>query len=213
MGPVLDLRSVVSRLAKGGMDLTRRAKINSEDEFGELALDLNLFLDRICQVIEDLNEILTQETAVNQRLSELMTQMDDQLNQMQVDVEGTTHRVLSNIEHIPPSEDLTADLERLSTTLDSATKDQGISEETLQRLKQAITRYQDTLSQAQQVFHRYEQLGQSLIDITGDTRSLSHLMGELNVLQDKMEGITQSSQRLLKRLTVRQDTADEGQAT
>lgn len=209
MGPLLGLRSVVSRLAKGGMDLTRRARIKSEDEFGELALDLNLFLDRICQIIEDLNEILTQETAVNQRLGELITQMDDQLNQTQTDVQGTIQRVLSHINRLPPSEQLTADLERLSAALDAISEDQPIPEETLRRLRKVLADYHETMSQAQQILQRYEQLGQGLVGITQDTRSLSHLMRELDVLQDKMKGITASSQRLLKRLTVRQDAVEE----
>ena len=58
MAPLLSLRSTVSRLARGLMDLSPRAKVTGEDEFGELAQDLNYFLDRINLVVTDLDQIL-----------------------------------------------------------------------------------------------------------------------------------------------------------
>lgn len=58
MAPLLTLRSTVSSLAGGMMDLSPRAEVNSADEFGELARDLNHFLDRIGVVVHDLDRIL-----------------------------------------------------------------------------------------------------------------------------------------------------------
>jgi hypothetical protein len=48
--PLLGLRAVVSNLARAYGGLTHRAEIRTADEFGVLARDLNLFLDRICSV-------------------------------------------------------------------------------------------------------------------------------------------------------------------
>ena len=42
MQPLLDLRSTVSSLARGLMDISPRTKTNSEDEFGDLATDLTI---------------------------------------------------------------------------------------------------------------------------------------------------------------------------
>ena len=71
MAPLLTLRSTVSGLARGVMDLSPRANVNSADEFGELAQDLNHFLDRIGVVVHDLDRILGEVVTVGTRLGAL----------------------------------------------------------------------------------------------------------------------------------------------
>ena len=46
------------------MDISPRTKTNSEDEFGDLATDLNHFLDRIALVVKDLDVILSEVLVV-----------------------------------------------------------------------------------------------------------------------------------------------------
>jgi len=53
--PLLRLRAVVSSLSKAYGALDQRAKIRTEDEFGVLARDLNIFLDRIKRLISEFN--------------------------------------------------------------------------------------------------------------------------------------------------------------
>ena len=71
MAPLLSLRSTVSRLARGLMDLSPRAKVTGADEFGELAQDLNHFLDRINVVVTDLDQILSKVVEAGGRLGSL----------------------------------------------------------------------------------------------------------------------------------------------
>jgi methyl-accepting chemotaxis protein len=71
MAPLLSLRSTVSQLARGLMDLSPRAKVDGNDEFGELAQDLNHFLDRINVVVTDLDQILNKVVDASSRLGSL----------------------------------------------------------------------------------------------------------------------------------------------
>lgn len=80
MEPLLSLRTTVAALAKGLMDLSPRARVKSDDEFGELALDLNHFLDRIALVVHDLDRILSEVVAVGGRLGSVTRQLEDQLD-------------------------------------------------------------------------------------------------------------------------------------
>ena len=82
MAPLLTLRSTVSSLAKGVMDLSPRAGVNTEDEFGELARDLNHFLDRIAVVVADLDKILSEVVTVGARLGTLNRALEQQLDGM-----------------------------------------------------------------------------------------------------------------------------------
>jgi len=82
MAPLLALRSTVSGLAKGVMDLSPRAQVRTHDEFGELAQDLNHFLDRIGQVVRDLDRILSEVVTVGQRLGSLNLGLEQQLDDL-----------------------------------------------------------------------------------------------------------------------------------
>ena len=80
MEPLLALRSTVSGLAKGVMDLSPRASVKSDDEFGELAQDLNHFLDRITLIVQDLDRILSEVVSVGTRLGALNRHLERQLD-------------------------------------------------------------------------------------------------------------------------------------
>lgn len=82
MEPLLSLRAVVSGLTKGGTDLTLRAPVRSLDEFGELATDLNHFLDRISHIIEDLHSVLGRIGSLNLKMEALQGRMTDAVHGM-----------------------------------------------------------------------------------------------------------------------------------
>ena len=80
MEPLLSLRATVAALAKGVMDLSPRASVRTEDEFGELATDLNHFLDRIALIVHDLDKILSEVVTVGERLGALNRHLEQQLD-------------------------------------------------------------------------------------------------------------------------------------
>ena len=80
MQPLLSLRTTVSGLAKGVMDLSPRAAVRTQDEFGELAQDLNHFLDRVALIVRDLDKILSEVVAVGTRLGGLNKHLELQLD-------------------------------------------------------------------------------------------------------------------------------------
>jgi uncharacterized protein YoxC len=80
MEPMLALRSTVSGLARGVMDLSPRAEVKTHDEFGELAQDLNHFLDRIGVVVADLDRILGEVVDVGARLGTLNRNLEQQVD-------------------------------------------------------------------------------------------------------------------------------------
>jgi len=82
MQPLLALRSTVSSLARGLVDISPRTFVKSEDEFGDLAIDLNHFLDRISLVIKDLDIILSEVLTVGDRLNVLTKSLDHQCSEM-----------------------------------------------------------------------------------------------------------------------------------
>jgi methyl-accepting chemotaxis protein len=80
MAPLLSLRTTISGLARGVMDLSPRAAVKTQDEFGELAQDLNHFLDRIALIVRDLDKILSEVVTVGTRLGALNKHLERQLD-------------------------------------------------------------------------------------------------------------------------------------
>jgi methyl-accepting chemotaxis protein len=131
MAPLLSLRSTVSRLARGLMDLSPRAKVNGKDEFGELAQDLNHFLDRINLVVTDLDEILNKVVDASSRLSNLNRDLE------QI-VDGLSEGASRNADR--PMQDQLAQYRALAQTL----REMALLETTMQNIAQS----------GQQVVHR-----------------------------------------------------------
>ena len=82
MEPLLALRSTVSSLAQGVMDLSPRAMVTTADEFCELAQKLNHLLGRIGVVVSDLDKILAKVVAVCARLGALNRDLEPQVDGM-----------------------------------------------------------------------------------------------------------------------------------
>ena len=71
------------------MDLTPRAKVNGADEFGELAQDLNHFLDRINVVVTDLDQILNKVVDASGRLCSLNRDLEQTVDSLREAPSGT----------------------------------------------------------------------------------------------------------------------------
>src|SRR6056297_294275 len=80
--PLLGLRAVVSNLARAYGGLTHRAEIRTADEFGVLARDLNLFLDRVCRLMEELDEVLARVVAVNGDIVTIQGDLRDRIDSL-----------------------------------------------------------------------------------------------------------------------------------
>ncbi len=86
MAPLLSLRSAVARLGKGTSGLRIRAEVASADEFGELAHDLNSFLDRITGLMDELRRTTGRTVSLNTRLTHLTRDAREQLERVEAAV-------------------------------------------------------------------------------------------------------------------------------
>lgn len=82
MEPVLRLRAMVSRWAKGTMPLDERIEVKTEDEFGELAHDLNLTLDRIFDILQDLRASISRQRSVHSDVTDEVSRITETAEQL-----------------------------------------------------------------------------------------------------------------------------------
>ncbi|MDT8340061.1 MAG: methyl-accepting chemotaxis protein [Longimicrobiales bacterium] len=115
MEPLLVLRATVGRLARGRLDLSHRAPIRSDDEFGALACDLNEFMDRLEHLVQDLDRVLREVDAVNTRVGQVSSVAHGQLTETRRSVQQALREVFQLRDR--PVEEWPASLEGIGDTL------------------------------------------------------------------------------------------------
>jgi hypothetical protein len=203
MQPLLELRATVARLAKGRLDLSRRAEAKSSDEFGELATDLNLFLERVGHLVEDLNGILGQVAAVNERLTQVSAKMSAQQETVQAKVQAVTRRTYETREAAAgPSGEAVESLDVVLAALDAATLEREDLVELRGKLRDVLVRYRETAGRTRGSQRQLNELGESLMDLARAVQADTHYQGEIRVLEERMKVVSESGRQLLGRLTV-----------
>jgi methyl-accepting chemotaxis protein len=206
MAPLLSLRTTVSGLAKGVMDLSPRAAVNTHDEFGELAQDLNHFLDRIALIVQDLDKILSEVVAVGTRLGSLNKHLElqlDGLRDLSLRGMGEDAQRQQATQFLAAREGgaFSARLQTLLQTLDALAASgqlQGPADpllrEPLQRLQASFEALAGALepglppkAQAEAQAAEYRAFAQSLRDMAS--------------LEATMQAVAESGQQVLQRLT------------
>lgn len=202
MAPLLELRSTVAGLAKGVMNLSPRAGVNTEDEFGELARDLNHFLDRISLVVSDLDKILSEVVTVGSRLGTLNRQLEQQLD-------GIRDSALTS---------LGSGAERgLATQLVVARESGafGVLAQTLDAMATAgaapVSAVNPVREQVARLRASFTAVAQALNDAappvavtasqSAEYQAFAQSLREMAVLEATMQSVAESGQRLLRRLS------------
>jgi hypothetical protein len=175
MQPLLALRSVVSALARGGSDLSHRAAVRSHDEFAELAHDLNLFLDRLVQIIVDLNDVLHRVTTINHRFTQVNRQLDRQFRGFRTQI----------------TQMMRALFERRSQRRESRADGlDGPRERPEPNLHPERTERTGGI----------DALGVELTALLQTSDAFGHYLNEMGTLEEHMESVSQSGEQLTARL-------------
>ncbi|PZO12833.1 MAG: hypothetical protein DCF26_18170 [Burkholderiales bacterium] len=206
MEPLLALRSTVSGLAKGVMDLSPRAAVNTTDEFGELAGDLNHFLDRIGVVVRDLDTILNEVVSVGKRLGTLNRDLEQKVDNMR----DASNRLLSDGAQRSMDTQLIAAREggafeamdqTLVQTLDALIQSGQPTTEVQAALREQITRLRQNF---QAVSGALKQVAPPVMVAqaqSAEYQAFAQSLREMAMLEATMQTVAESGQRVLKRLS------------
>ena len=206
LGPLLSLRAAVARLAKGAGGISTRAEVRSNDEFGELAHDLNAFLDRVDHMLRDLERTIGKMVAVATRLAQVTGQAGKQLE----GVEGALSDTVSP-EDVAARDPVrtAADLANLDQLLD--TLDQGLGEaDPADRAR--IAEVRGRLEAARAGWERYARMTASVPRLIHEVHGLRHMIQEIGFLEEHLADVAESGRDLLGRV-LRPREGDQGEAS
>ena len=201
MEPMLSLRSTTAALAKGVMDLSPRARVNSSDEFGELAADLNHFLDRVSLVVHDLNNILGTVVSVSEKLSILNRLLEQQLDNIRESASQTGQEwAEGNLQSQTIAAKEAGVFKTLIHTLDEliATKFDGTAEAV--QLRSKINMLQSSFESVTEIIERIPTSKAGSRSIDDQYLTLSQSLREMALLEGTMQKVAESGKDLVQRL-------------
>ncbi len=201
MEPLLRLRHTLARLAKGHLDLSLRVEAKSDDEFGEVALDLNHFMERVSNLVEDLDDVLGKVVAVNERLAQVSGRMGGQIATVQ---EESTRALEQAVALQPLVTGPSAEALEAAELVLAALEDQGRAAATTSRvttrLRALVERYRTLANQGAEAGARTRELQATLTTLVRHLRDDSHYQGEIMVLEERMRAVSETGTTLLQRL-------------
>jgi hypothetical protein len=195
--PLMELRAVVSNLARAYGNIGHRAEIRTSDEFGVLARDLNLFLDRISRIVAELDTVLGRVVSAN-----------DDIIAIQSDLRRSIEKVVSDMRNVEREAMLAARREpRLSNEWFSAVRGQigqldaevskagsvGDATELLNTLKQVVGDAEAQIAANEKIFKKLASLGD-------ESDTLKNSMLEMTRLEERLRGIVETCSALVRRL-------------
>ena len=200
MEPLLALRTTAASLAKGVMNLSPRTKVNSTDEFGELAQDINHFLDRVKQIVHDLDGILSEVVSVGSRLGVLNRHLEQQLDEMRDDTfQNSRNESQRNLSMQIVAAREAGAFEALLQTLDTLSHSAERGDE-LAPLRAQLTKLQSSFSSITLAVQNASPSPELAQAQAAQYQALSLSLREMALLEASMQKVAESGQQVIHRI-------------
>ncbi len=198
MEPLLRLRSVVSNLSKAYTNLGQRAEIRTSDEFGVLARDLNVFLDRIERLIDELGHVLTRVVTVNNDILQVQSDLRVQIDQVVSRSRSLERDAMFRAKREPRLSNAWFDsMKRSVSDLSSTLSGVNAGPETarlLEDLRAVVDNAEEQIKNSEHIYIALAELGD-------DVESLKGPIAEMTRLEERMQGVIETGTDLVSRLS------------
>lgn len=194
--PLLGLRAVVSNLARAYGGLTHRAEIRTADEFGVLARDLNLFLDRVCRLMEELDQVLARVVSVNADIVKIQSDLRDRIDSLTGRIRRLERSAMLSAKAEPRLSQAWFDAARRAVSdLEARRADAGEGDigSIVEDLRAVVTNAEAQIETSERVFADLGELGD-------ESEKLKRAMAEMIRLEERMEGIVETGSVLVQRI-------------
>jgi methyl-accepting chemotaxis protein len=181
--PIKNTAEMLKDIAQGEGDLTRRLKVETKDEVGEMAEWFNKFIDAIQKIIKDVSQNANQVRDASGELSEISKQMTSgakQTSEKAHVVAAAGEEMSSNMNSVA------AATEEAATNLNmvAAAAEQMITtiNEIAQNSEKANNITDDAVVQTQSASGKVDELGSAAIEIGKVVETITEISEQVNLL-------------------------------
>jgi|GEM_PF-370492 len=205
MEPLLELRSVVSNLARAYGRLDHRATIKTSDEFGVLARDLNLFLDRISNIVFELDTVLNKVVVANDDIIAVQGRLRQTVDDVVSGIRQLERKAMLSAKREPRLSNEWFDAVRgsiaaLDGTLDGALDGAVAADERATSASEVLDTLRQVVSSAEAQATSNEVIFTRLADIGDQSETLKDSTLEMIRLEERLKSIIESCSTLVRRL-------------
>ncbi len=197
MEPLLELRSVVSNLARAYGRLDHRAEIKTSDEFGVLARDLNLFLDRITNIVSELDTVLKKVVLANDDIIAVQGNLRKTVDDVSGGIRQLERKAMLSAKREPRLSNEWFDAVRGSiAALDDALErgdESASAAQLLETLRQVVSNAEAQTQSSEVIFTK-------LADLGDQSETLKDSTLEMIRLEERLKSIIESCTTLVQRL-------------
>lgn len=210
MEPLLQLRAVVSGLARAYGGLGQRAEVRSHDEFGVLARDLNLFLDRITGLVSELDGVLSRVVAVNNDIVTIQGSLRQGVDDFVSGTRAMERRALMNAKREPLlSQEWFEAMRRSLGDLDRMLGEARGNAPEAGEAARLIETLSTVVSHAEAQIRSNEALFEDLARLGADTQKFQASMAEMARLEERLQAVVETGTGLVRRLRPEQPAPAE----
>ncbi len=210
MEPLLRLRSVVSALSKAYTDLGQRAEVRTSDEFGVLSRDLNVFLDRIENLLEELGDVLNRVVTVNDDIMQVQSDLRVQIDSVVGKSRALERDAMLSAKREPRLSNAWFDsVKRSISDLDNALPENQPNTQVvdlLEDLRTVVYNAEEQIKNSENIYIKLGSLGDEAENLKGP-------MSEMTRLEERMQSIVETGTTLVRRLRPQYKTPSDTKQT
>ena len=168
MKPLDNLNELVKEMAGSEGDLRQRLEVKSKDEFGEVSANINLFIEKLHEIVKVSKEISSENSAISEELSQTAAEVGKNVEKESSIVANTREKGVALSEY-------------LDSAVDKAKLSQVELERTFGSVNDVKTKVEDLESTMQATSQKEQDLAEKLNQVSQNANEVKEV---LNIIKD-----------------------------
>ena len=177
MKPLDNLNELVKDMAGSEGDLRQRLEVKSNDEFGEVSKNINLFVEKLHEIVKTAKEISIENSAISEELSQTAAEVGKNVEQESSIVANTRTKGMELSSYLDSAVDKAkssqVELEKTFSSVNDVTSKVEELESTMQATSQKEQDLADKLNQVSQNAEEVKEVLNIIKDIADQTNLLA----------------------------------------
>ena len=174
--PIKELNERVEDLAQGEGDLTKRIKIDSNDEIGTVSSNINKFLEKLQNIINSLKDLISQTVSITKQTDSVTKKVKNSIEQ-QTKLLNDAKSFTGNIE-----EDIETTRQSVLKTSEDIKNTQKVLEDLAQSLQEIVSSIQNNSSQELEISNKVTMLADQSNQIKEIITIIKEIADQTNLL-------------------------------
>ncbi|NPA12139.1 MAG: methyl-accepting chemotaxis protein [Epsilonproteobacteria bacterium] len=174
--PMKELEDTIKDLAEGEGDLTKVIKVSSEDEIGKVAYYVNLFMEKLRNIINNIKNAVSRSLNISASVENITQKVENSIN-AQGEIIEKVQTVTTSIE-----DDLGVAEEKIISTVEDIQKTHEVLEDMVKTLDKVVNQIHEESSKEIEISHKITSLAEQSNQIKEVISIIKEIADQTNLL-------------------------------